>query len=131
MLPPESTLQPWEVVLQEPQPDSYEQSLEDDAENFVPVVGEDLVRIESLLDLARTYQSRKIETPPRKGGFEEKNMTAKAEAIKAISELPDDVPLENVMYQLYVLGKIHQGERDVQEGRTISNDDLKREAAHW
>ena len=59
----------------------------------------------------------------------EKNMTAKAEAINAISGLPDDAPLEDIMYRLYVLDKIHQGERDIQEGRTISNDDLKKEAA--
>jgi len=46
----------------------------------------------------------------------EKNMTAKAEALNAISGLPDDAPLEDIMYQLYVLDKIHQGERDQQEG---------------
>jgi hypothetical protein len=58
-------------------------------------------------------------------------MTAKAEAINAISGLPDDAPLEDIMYRLYVLDKIHQGERDIQEGRTISNDELKKEAASW
>ncbi len=58
-------------------------------------------------------------------------MTVKAEAINAISELPDDVPLEDIMYRLYVLDKIHQGEQDVREGRTISNEDLKKEASSW
>jgi hypothetical protein len=59
------------------------------------------------------------------------NMTAKAEALHAISELPDDAPLEDIMYRLYVLEKIHQGERDVEAGRTISSEDLKKEAASW
>ncbi len=59
------------------------------------------------------------------------NMTIKAEAINAISELPDDSPLEDIMYHLYVLEKIHQGEGDVQEGRTMSSADLKKEASRW
>ena len=58
-------------------------------------------------------------------------MTVKDEAISAIAELPDDSPLEDIMYRLYVLDKIHRGERDVHEGKIISNDDLKRESANW
>ena len=58
-------------------------------------------------------------------------MTSKAEAIKAIAGLPDDVAMEEIMYRLYVLDKIHQGEQDVQEGRVLSQEDLKKEAAGW
>jgi hypothetical protein len=58
-------------------------------------------------------------------------MTVKAEAIQAISQLPENTPLEDIMYRLYVLNKIHQGERDISEGRTISSEKLKREASTW
>ena len=58
-------------------------------------------------------------------------MNIKEEAIHAISSLPDDAPVEDMMYRLYVLEKIHQGLQDIREGRTISHEDLEKEMLSW
>lgn len=38
-------------------------------------------------------------------------------------QLPENVDIEEVMYRLYLLQKIEAGERDIQEGRTLSHKD--------
>ena len=35
--------------------------------------------------------------------------SAKQEAIQTIERLPDDVPLDEIVYRLYVLNKVQQG----------------------
>lgn len=56
---------------------------------------------------------------------------AKKEAIDAIANLPDDVDMDEIMYRLYVLDKIRKGRKAVEQGRTISHEDLKREIESW
>lgn len=58
-------------------------------------------------------------------------ITAKQEAIHAIERLPDDVPLDEIVYRLYVLSKVHQGIKDVDTGRTISGTELAQEIEAW
>jgi predicted transcriptional regulator len=53
--------------------------------------------------------------------------TAKNEVGALLAKLPDDCTLEDVQYHLYVLIKIHKGLADVEQGRTIGHEDLKRE----
>jgi predicted transcriptional regulator len=57
--------------------------------------------------------------------------TAKQEALNAIQQLPDNVDLDEIVYRLYVINKIHQGMQDVEAGRTISHEELKREIEQW
>ena len=37
-----------------------------------------------------------------------------------LKELPEKVDVEDVMYRLYLLEKIEAGEKDIAEGRTLS-----------
>jgi hypothetical protein len=57
--------------------------------------------------------------------------TAKQEAIHAIERLPDDVPLDEIVYRLYVLSKLHQGIQDIDAGRAISSTQLAQEIEAW
>lgn len=57
--------------------------------------------------------------------------TAKQEAIHAIERLPDDVPLDEIVYRLYVLSKVHQGIQDIDAGRAISSTELAQEIEAW
>jgi hypothetical protein len=57
--------------------------------------------------------------------------TAKQDALHAIERLPDDVPLDEIVYRLYVLNKVQQGQKDVDAGRTISSEELAREIEAW
>ena len=56
---------------------------------------------------------------------------AKQEAIETIERLPDNVPLDEIVYRLYVLNKIHQGLQDLDAGRVIPSEELAREIEQW
>ena len=55
----------------------------------------------------------------------------KQEALEAISRLPDDTDMDEIMYRLYVLDKIRKGQEAVEQGNTISSEELKREIDSW
>lgn len=57
--------------------------------------------------------------------------SAKQDAIHAIERLPDDVPLDEIVYRLYVLSKVQQGVQDVDAGKSVSSEDLAREIEAW
>jgi len=57
--------------------------------------------------------------------------SAKQEAIQAIERLPDNVPLDEIVYRLYVLNKVQQGVRDVDAGKSITTEELAREIERW
>jgi predicted transcriptional regulator len=57
--------------------------------------------------------------------------SAKQEAIHAIERLPDDVPLDEIVYRLYVLNKVQQGLQDIDAGRTIPSEALAQEIEAW
>jgi hypothetical protein len=57
--------------------------------------------------------------------------SAKQQAIEAIEQLPDDVALDEIVYRLYVLNKVHQGLGDVDAGRVVSSEALAAEIEQW
>lgn len=57
--------------------------------------------------------------------------TIKQEALNAISRLPDTVNLDDIMYRLFVLDKIKKGQESIQNGETITTNDLKTEIESW
>jgi predicted transcriptional regulator len=57
--------------------------------------------------------------------------TAKQDAISAIERLPDDAPLDEIVYRLYVLSKVQQGLKDVDTGRTLTSQQLAQEIEAW
>ena len=57
--------------------------------------------------------------------------TIKQEALNAISNLPDSVNLDDIMYRLFVLDKIKRGQDAVCNGETITTSNLKNEIKSW
>ncbi len=57
--------------------------------------------------------------------------SAKQDAIEAIASLPDDVPLDEIVYRLYVLSKVQQGLQDVDASRTMRSEELAQEIEAW
>ena len=55
----------------------------------------------------------------------------KQEAINAIERLPDNATIEDIMYRLYVIDKIHEGLDDVRNGRVITTEELEKEVQSW
>jgi predicted transcriptional regulator len=56
---------------------------------------------------------------------------AKQEALDTIGKLPDDTDMDEIMYRLYVLDKIRKGQKAVEQGRTVSSEELKRDIDTW
>ena len=55
----------------------------------------------------------------------------KQDAIEVIEQLPDNVPMDEIVYRLYVLNKVRQGMQDVEAGRSISSEEFAREIEEW
>lgn len=51
---------------------------------------------------------------------------AKEQAKRALEALPDDATWEEIMYRLYVVEKIAAGLKDIEEGRTVSHEEVKK-----
>ena len=58
-------------------------------------------------------------------------MTVKEKACNLISRMPDDTTYEDIQYHLYVLQCIEQGEKDIEDGRTLTHDEAKERLAKW
>lgn len=56
---------------------------------------------------------------------------AKQEALETIGKLPEDTDMDEIMYQLYVLDKIRKGQQAVEQGQTVTSEELKREIDSW
>ena len=60
-----------------------------------------------------------------------KMATLKKEALNAISKLPNSAKIDDIMYRLYVIDKIKKGQEAIQNGKTISVEELKKEMKSW
>jgi predicted transcriptional regulator len=58
-------------------------------------------------------------------------MSAKSEAINAISKLSEEATMEEIMYRLHVLDKVRKGEDDVLAGRIVTTEELRAEIEEW
>ncbi len=58
-------------------------------------------------------------------------LNAKQAAMEIIQRLPDGVDFDEIVYRLHVLNKINQGLKDVEEGRLITTEELRREIEEW
>jgi len=61
----------------------------------------------------------------------DKMENVKQEAINAISKMPDSADIDETMYRLYVIDKVIKGREAVEQGDTISIEELKREIESW
>ena len=54
-------------------------------------------------------------------------MEAKQTVRDLLEKLPDDCTLDHVLYHLYVIQRIAQGDADIEAGRTISHERVEAE----
>jgi len=57
--------------------------------------------------------------------------TTKQDAINAISSLPDNATIDDIMYRLYVIDKINRGREAVIKGKTLTIEELRQEVRSW
>ena len=58
-------------------------------------------------------------------------MSVKEQVLEAIQRLPDDIDFRDVTDEIALLGAIHEAERDIQQGRVISNDEMRSRIVQW
>jgi predicted transcriptional regulator len=56
---------------------------------------------------------------------------AKQSAIEAIENLPDDSSYEDIMERLYFLQKVESGLKDIEDGRVVPHEEVKKRLARW
>jgi len=55
----------------------------------------------------------------------------KTQAKEALNKLPEDCSWEDVQYHLYAVEKIQKGLKCVEEGRTVSHEEVKKRLSKW
>ncbi len=51
--------------------------------------------------------------------------------LSALHRLPDDVEFKDIAEEIAFLAAVKEGQEDVQQGRVISNDELKKKIDSW
>jgi predicted transcriptional regulator len=57
--------------------------------------------------------------------------TPKEEVMEILKALPDNSTLEEIQYHLYVRQKIERGIKDIEQGRTYTQEEMERRMEKW
>ncbi len=55
----------------------------------------------------------------------------KQAALWLIQSMPDDASLDDIMYELYFRQRVDRGLAELDHGKTVSSEDVKRSLAKW
>jgi predicted transcriptional regulator len=58
-------------------------------------------------------------------------MSVKERVLEAIQRLPNDIDYRDVAEELAFLAAIEEAERDIQNGRVITNEQMKGRLSEW
>ena len=58
-------------------------------------------------------------------------MSVKDQVLQAIHRLPDDIDYRDVTEEIAFLAAVREAERDIDEGRLVSNERMKTRIAEW
>lgn len=58
-------------------------------------------------------------------------MNAKETVLQAIHRLPDDADYRAIAEEIAFLAALEQGERDIEAGRVVSNEDARKKLESW
>jgi hypothetical protein len=58
-------------------------------------------------------------------------MSVKDQVLQAIQRLPDDIDFRDVTDEIALLAAVHEAEQDIQEGRLVSNEEMRSRIEGW
>jgi hypothetical protein len=58
-------------------------------------------------------------------------MIARSQLMEMVKELPEEIDVDDMIYRLYLRQKLETAEKDIEEGKVISHEDVKRETSKW
>ena len=70
-------------------------------------------------------------TAKKKSSLQSVLSKPKQATLKMLQNLKDDVSYEDIMYELYVLEKIHKAERQLDRGEFYTHDEVKKKLNKW
>jgi len=59
------------------------------------------------------------------------HMSVKEQVLQAIERLPNDINFRDVTDEIALLAAMEDAERDIEDGRLISNDEMKSRISQW
>ena len=62
---------------------------------------------------------------------ENHKLAIKREALRIINASPDDTDIEEILYRLYIVGKICKSQQAIERNQVLSSDELKQEIETW
>ena len=57
--------------------------------------------------------------------------SSKQAALKIIERMPEDASLEQIMYGLFFRERVDRGLKELDKGKTVSHEEVRRSAARW
>lgn len=57
--------------------------------------------------------------------------TTKQDVLRMIEQMPEDSSLESMIYEIYFRQKVDRGLRQLDQGKTVSHEEVKRSVAQW
>ena len=57
--------------------------------------------------------------------------TLKQEALESLQRLPEDVDIDGIIYQLYVIENVRRGQTDAVQSKTTTADQLLKDIHTW
>jgi len=58
-------------------------------------------------------------------------MSVKEQVLQAIQRLPDDIDFRDVADEIALLAAVQEAEGDIEQGRLISNEEMKSRIGQW
>ena len=58
-------------------------------------------------------------------------MSVKEQVLRAIQRLPEDIDFRDVTDEIALLAAVHEAEKDIQEGRLVSNEQMRSRIEEW
>ncbi len=58
-------------------------------------------------------------------------MSVKEQVLQAIQRLPNDIEFRDVTEEVALLAAVQQAERDIDDSRLVSNEEMKSRIAQW
>lgn len=58
-------------------------------------------------------------------------MSIKEQVLQAINRLPDDIDYRDVTDEIAFLSAMREAERDIEQGRLVTNEQMKARIAEW
>ena len=58
-------------------------------------------------------------------------MSVKEQILQAVARLPDDIDYRDVSEEIAFLAAVREAERDIEDGRLVTNEQMKARIAEW